>query len=77
MGDTCRKALERLYAYLDQELDEASLDEIRAHLDDCPPCGRSFSFEERLHIVVKSGLREDIPPVVIERLRAAIRNELA
>lgn len=77
MSETCRRALEKLYAYLDAELDAVSVEEITAHLEDCPPCGRSFAFERRLQLVVKSGLKEeDVPAVVIDRLRAAIRGEI-
>ncbi len=76
MSDPCREALEKLYAYLDRELDSVSVDVIRGHLDGCPPCDRAFIFEERLLVAIRSGLREEVPPVVIERIRAAIRTEI-
>jgi hypothetical protein len=46
------------------------------HLEECPPCGGAFAFEERLMVVIRSGLREEIPPAVVDRLRAAIRSEI-
>ena len=77
MSDHCREALDKLYAYLDRELDAASVDVIRLHLDDCPPCDRAFVFEERLLVAIRSGLREEVPQVVIERIRATIRTQIS
>jgi mycothiol system anti-sigma-R factor len=76
MSDHCRDALDRLYAYLDRELDTDTVIEIRAHLEECPPCGGAFAFEERLMVVVRDGLREDVPPAVVDRLRSALRSEI-
>jgi mycothiol system anti-sigma-R factor len=73
MSEHCQDALDRLYAYLDRELDVEAVTAIRVHLGDCPPCGGAFAFEERLLITIRSGLREEIPPVLIDRLRAALR----
>ncbi|MDH4117022.1 MAG: zf-HC2 domain-containing protein [Acidimicrobiia bacterium] len=72
----CDEALARLYPYLDGELDDAVVAErIRVHLVDCPPCGGAFSFEERLRVVVRSHLREDVPADVLDRLRGVIQRE--
>lgn len=76
MSDHCREALDKLYAYLDEELDSESVDVIRVHLGDCPPCDRAFVFEERLLVAIRSGLREEVPHVVIERIQAVIRTEM-
>ena len=75
MSDHCREALDKLYAYLDKELDSESVDVIRVHLGDCPPCGRAFEFEERLLVAIRTGLREEVPQVVIERIRTTIRTQ--
>jgi mycothiol system anti-sigma-R factor len=77
MSDHCREALDKLYAYLDRELDDVSVDVIRVHLEACPPCGRAFVFEERLMVTIRSGLREEVPQVVIDRIRAAIRTQIS
>ncbi len=71
MSDHCDEALANLYTYLDHELDDEQVAErIRFHLDDCPPCGGAFVFEERLRVVVRTKLREEVPPEMLERLRA-------
>ena len=71
----CDEALANLYLYLDAELDSASSDEIRAHLDNCCQCGQVFDFEGRLKTVVKARLDEDVPETLINRVRAAIEEE--
>ena len=35
----CREVGLRLQSYLDGELDDARIEQIRAHLDDCVACG--------------------------------------
>jgi mycothiol system anti-sigma-R factor len=75
MSEHCGEALEKLYAYLDQELDAASVVVIRSHLDECPPCGDVFSFEERLLTIIRTGLREEVPVAVVIGCARAIRFE--
>ncbi|HSJ27485.1 MAG TPA: zf-HC2 domain-containing protein [Acidimicrobiia bacterium] len=75
MSEHCGEALEQLYAYLDQELDQESVTLIRTHIGECPPCCDAFAFEERLLVAVRTGLREEVPSAVIERIRVAIRTE--
>ena len=77
MRTDCDEALENLYMYLDSELDSVSSARIRSHLDDCRGCGPQFDFEGRLKAVVKERLHEDVPDAVVDRVRAAIREESA
>lgn len=76
MSDHCQEALDKLYAYLDQELDPDWVAVIRDHIDDCPPCGGAFAFEEKLLVAIRTGLREEVPSVVIDRIRTAIRTQI-
>ena len=57
-GHECDDALTNLYQYLDREMEEATSTVIRAHLEDCSGCLKSFDFEARLQIVVKERLAE-------------------
>ena len=41
----CRECVDHLYEYLDRELTPAVEQEIRAHLEACPPCGEQHDFE--------------------------------
>ncbi len=76
-GHECDDALTNLYQYLDREIEATTTEVIRAHLEDCSGCLRSFDFEARLQIVVKERLAEDVPPEFLERLRDAIAREAA
>ncbi len=76
-GHECDDALTNLYQYLDREIEATTSEVIRAHLEDCSGCLRSFDFEARLQIVVKERLAEEVPPEFLERLRDAIAREAA
>jgi anti-sigma factor (TIGR02949 family) len=76
-GHECDDALTNLYQYLDREIEETASAVIRAHLEDCSGCLKSFDFEARLQIVVRERLAEEVPPEFIERLRDAIAREAA
>ena len=47
MGD-CESVARALWDYLDAELDDATLAQIQAHLDNCEPCRTHADFERRL-----------------------------
>jgi mycothiol system anti-sigma-R factor len=76
-GHECDDALTNLYQYLDREIEASTSQVIRAHLEDCSGCLKSFKFEERLQIVVRERLSEEVPPEFLERLRDAIAREAA
>lgn len=66
----CDEALANLYTFMDGELDDEQIAErIRVHLVDCPPCGGAFNFEQRLRVVVRRKLKEDVPDEMVERLQ--------
>ena len=73
MSELCDEALANLYPYLDAELDEGEIERIRVHLIDCPPCGDAFGFEQRLKLVVRERLAEDVPESALLRFRQALR----
>lgn len=75
MTHGCDDALASLYLYLDSELDDASAEKIRSHLEDCPVCDQSFDFERRLKTVVRQRLDEDVPDTLMRRVREALEAE--
>ncbi|MET0696280.1 MAG: mycothiol system anti-sigma-R factor [Acidimicrobiia bacterium] len=76
-GHECDDALTNLYQYLDREIEASTTEVIRAHLEDCSGCLKSFDFEARLQIVVRQRLAEDVPDEFLQRLRDAIAREAA
>ena len=75
MSPDCDEALAQLYVYLDSELHDASSEEIRTHLDNCPECCQSFEFEIRLKRVVRERLNEEVPESLVDRIRQALHHE--
>ncbi|HLI38444.1 MAG TPA: mycothiol system anti-sigma-R factor [Streptosporangiaceae bacterium] len=58
----CSEVLDRIYAYLDGELDDADRAEIRTHLDECGPCLREYGLEEAVkRLVHKHCGRDPVP----------------
>lgn len=73
----CDEAMERLYEYLDNEMDDATAEGIRSHLSDCGGCHDSFDFELRLKSVIREKLAEEVPARFIVQLRYALDQEKA
>jgi len=72
----CDECLERLYPYLDRELGETELAEVKRHLADCPPCEGTFVFESAFLARVRDCQTSDVAPValrerIILRFRAS------
>jgi mycothiol system anti-sigma-R factor len=48
----CREALDRVYTYLDGEIEDLDKTRIREHLDECSPCLRQYGIEQEVKILV-------------------------
>jgi mycothiol system anti-sigma-R factor len=63
MGEVdCRELLDRLWAYLDGEADEAICHDLRAHFAKCLPCAQHAEFERRLRDVIQMKCRGERAP---------------
>ena len=60
----CREALKHLYEYLDQQLDEKTVDEVREHLEKCKHCFDKYRFEKNLDALIKRPPKEDYQDAV-------------
>ncbi len=73
----CAEVLDRLYAFLDHELDDdrtLTYDEIKAHLEDCRPCLSSYDIERVIReAVARSCGCEHAPEALKGRIQARIR----
>lgn len=59
----CELILERVHQFLDHELDEASCDAIRAHLDACEQCLDDYDIEMAVKQLVSRCCRgQQAPP---------------
>jgi mycothiol system anti-sigma-R factor len=77
----CTEVLDRVYAYLDGELDSPGCAKIRQHLDECGPCLREYGLEEVVKQLVHRHCGHDTVPadlrtkvlVRIEQVQAELR----
>ncbi len=71
----CADAIERLYHYLDGELDDARRQLVKHHLDECLPCLDAFDFEAELRQVIARKCQETVPEQLRVRIALAIQSE--
>jgi mycothiol system anti-sigma-R factor len=71
-GPECREALERLEAYLDGELPDTKLHQIRDHLTACYPCTDRASFEEQVRALVRRECHDAAPSDLLGRIRVRL-----
>lgn len=58
----CRDVLDRVYVYLDGEIDNVDLAKIRQHLDECAPCFREYGLEQAVRKLVHKHCGHDPVP---------------
>ncbi|GAB3907085.1 mycothiol system anti-sigma-R factor [Microbispora bryophytorum] len=77
----CSEVLDRVYTYLDGELDSNRIAEIRKHLDECSPCLEEYGLEEAVKRLVAKHcgcdpVPQDLRSKVLTRIEQA-RAEMA
>ena len=65
----CDEALEKLWQYLDRELDAQTVAAIERHLNDCRDCFCKAEFERRLRVLLRRSCGCERAPL---RLRARL-----
>ncbi|HXA60762.1 MAG TPA: mycothiol system anti-sigma-R factor [Streptosporangiaceae bacterium] len=71
----CSEVLDRVYTYLDGELDRSSCSEVKQHLDECGPCLREYGLEEVVKKLVNKScgcepVPSDLRAKVLDRIQA-------
>jgi mycothiol system anti-sigma-R factor len=69
----CRDCLENLDPYLDRELTDVELAEVKRHLAACPPCEDRYQLKVSLKRLVKVCCDQGVAP---EQLRSKLRQIL-
>jgi mycothiol system anti-sigma-R factor len=69
----CSEIIERVYYYLDNEIDDSDRHRIREHLDECAPCLRQYGIEQEVKALVARCCGADIAP---DDLRARVISKL-
>jgi anti-sigma factor (TIGR02949 family) len=78
MGDhqvSCRDALAELWAFIDRELDQASAEEVRAHLDRCRSCFPQYDFQRAFRAFMATQARTTAPPELRRRIFLKLLSE--
>ncbi|MEV1198972.1 mycothiol system anti-sigma-R factor [Microbispora rosea] len=77
----CSEVLDRVYTYLDGELDSDRIAEIRKHLHECSPCLEEYGLEEAVKRLVAKHcgcdpVPQDLRSKVLTRIEQ-VRAEMA
>ena len=65
----CKDCMEKLHTYVDRELSDEELEEVRLHLEKCPPCEHVYQLQAGLKRLVKVCCDQGTaPPQLRERL---------
>lgn len=69
---TCEEVVQRLFPYLDRELDDTTNAEIEHHLDSCRGCYSRAEFERKLKAKVAETGQSEAPERLRKRLKGLI-----
>jgi len=58
----CSEVIEKVYLYLDGEIDDETRHIVRVHLDECAPCLRKFGLEQDVKALVARTCGGDVAP---------------
>ncbi|HSE07158.1 MAG TPA: mycothiol system anti-sigma-R factor [Nocardioidaceae bacterium] len=69
----CSEILQRIFFFIDNELDQADCWEIQRHLDECGPCLEKYNLERTVKSLVQRSCAEHAPDTLRERVLLRIR----
>jgi mycothiol system anti-sigma-R factor len=69
----CSKVLERVFFFIDNEMEAADLAEIKQHLDECGPCLQKYDLERTVKMLVARSCSEHAPETLREKVLLRIR----
>jgi len=72
-GCDCNTARERLYLFLDHEIDSASCEEIQQHIEACSSCLTEYDVERIVKSLVHRSCSEQAPETLVQKVQFAIR----
>ncbi|MBD3218978.1 MAG: hypothetical protein GF310_11940 [candidate division Zixibacteria bacterium] len=74
----CRQALKLLYDFLDNQLDNKSVEEVKEHLSECKHCFETYTFEEHLNKFIKTKCCENSPKheSAVDRLKQQVQHRI-
>lgn len=74
----CDEALAEIYLLLDHECSPDHENQLRKHIDDCPPCLEEYGIDEQLkQLLARKCGGDHAPDELKSKLRASIRKTVA
>jgi len=71
-GD-CSEVLERVFLFIDNELEGADCGHIQRHLDECGPCLAKYDLEQTVKALVARSCAERAPESLRDKVLLSIR----
>jgi mycothiol system anti-sigma-R factor len=71
--ESCADFLERIVYFLDNELDEADVADVRVHLEECAPCLQNYDLQRTVKAMVARSCHETAPESLRQRVRVQIQ----
>ena len=69
----CSEVLDRVFFFLDNELDQADCVDIQRHLDECGPCLAKYNLERTVKTLVARSCTEVAPEGLRQRVLMSIK----
>lgn len=69
----CSEVLDRVFSFIDNELQSADKSEIQEHLDECLPCLQKYDLERTVKALVARSCSEHAPDTLREKVLLRIR----
>ena len=69
----CKEILDRVFFFIDNELEQADCQQIQEHLDDCGPCLEKYDLERTVKALVQRSCSEHAPDTLRDRVLLRIR----
>ncbi len=69
----CSEVLDRVFFFLDNELDQADCADIQRHLDECGPCLAKYDLERTVKTLVARSCTEVAPEGLRQRVLLSIK----
>jgi mycothiol system anti-sigma-R factor len=69
----CSEVLDRVFFFIDNEMEQADFAEIKQHLDECGPCLQKYDLERTVKMLVARSCPEHAPETLREKVLTRIR----
>jgi anti-sigma factor (TIGR02949 family) len=76
VGANCKNVVDVLRALLDGELSVAEEQELRQHLEACPPCIEFVRTYRKTSDICKKALAREMPAELADRLTSFLRSKI-